>query len=384
MSATSSFNIVIRKPLSAANGAGTMVNDRAGSLMIGYSHSINDSAGFDSAQIILGDNPANLLDWLNYWGHHIEIVGDAGTIWEGFVNRVIVDNGGASISTSPFKEMVNKVNITYTSLSWNTNPPIGGDARDTGFNTEDNSIDLYGTMEAIINAGTAEDTAALQSRALYLKEFSYRQISHELSFTGQPGVTLECLGYYHLLEKYLYTQTASVVLVNASDKIIAVLAAQPQSLFGTSSFPGIEDNTTQIDGYAEGKDTAAKVIKDAVSSSDSSNRHWLFGIYEGRRAIYRPVLETAWDYVYYMFDPSASYYDLGGTPIEGYTIRPGTWIKIDDMSISDLSATPNRTGGPFVYVKSVTYTAPNSVQISGDRISKFNAKIASLGVGAIT
>ncbi len=70
----------------------------------------------------------NVTLWMyNGLGRHIDIYTHTLTkAWEGFVDRLTVQIGGAQITIGPLVNICNRLPVVYQTVQYNTQPPIGG------------------------------------------------------------------------------------------------------------------------------------------------------------------------------------------------------------------------------------------------------------------
>jgi len=84
-----------------------------------------------------------------------------------------------------------------------------------------------------------------------------------------------------------------------SDKIINTLEADPNAIFSTD-YSGITANPLLISGTEDQNRTASVVIKECLSLGDIDSNRYLFGFYNGRRAVYSAI-PTDTEYHYYRY-----------------------------------------------------------------------------------
>lgn len=100
-------------------------------------------------------------------------------------------------------------------------------------------------------------------------------------------LTLECRGYVHWLGSFTYSSSVTGT-EDLSDKIQNVLGADPNSTFSTD-YGKITTNTLAVKAYEQDNKTAWDLILGLTAMGDSSDNRYIFGIYEGRQAIYEQI-----------------------------------------------------------------------------------------------
>lgn len=338
--------------------------------------------GFKSARMSAQMRPEELLAWLqNGLGRHIDISSHTLTkAWEGFVDRITVEIGGAQITVGPLTNIINRMAVVYQTVQYNTQPPIGGQRARLAAANNTNSQAVYGIQEGTLSGGTGTAAEMAELQSIFLAERAWAETSHAISFgKGQaPTVTIECLGYNELLKKYYYTNTANYGTVNAHTFIQTVLAADPNSLY--SDYSGLESNTIQISEYADEDKPAANLIQDTVARGDASNNRWLFGVYEDRRPIYA-VAPTTIEYYLYMRDNGQWIETPDGARVMPWDVRPGKWLFVPDLLPVVPPADSLRQDVRAVFIESVRYSAPWGLSINGGKTNKADQKLAKLGLG---
>jgi hypothetical protein len=329
------------------------------------------------------------LDFISGWlgagvGRNIEVYSPQGRVmWEGFVNEVSASLGPISINRGPYLGIANRVYVTYQTIRWNTNPPIGGQKRTTAAANDTDSQARYGIYETYVSAGEGTDDDAADLRDTYLQEFKEPATRHSISLSrsSAPSVTISCLGYCHLLKRFRYFND-STGLVNASQKVQDVLAADPNSIFSTD-YSDISTNTLQVLDREDSDRDGLGVINDVVSRGDASGNRYIFMVMGGRKAVYKAI-PTEYEYTHVLSDSINTIRGIGGTaPIPPWDVLPGKWLNIADFLIgtgpspTDLAQDPRS-----VFVESVTYTAPYGLSMRGGRSDLFKQKLANFGFGA--
>jgi hypothetical protein len=364
--------------------------------LTGVAVSINTESaaigGFWSATITLGISRAEAEDWITAGiDRHIEVVGSGGVEWEGFVNQIDATIGPITLVRGPLQAIANRVKIKYSSLRWDTNPPVGGEAAETTYADNDYSIRKYGVFEEIVSGGELEETgvAAEQIRDLYLKERSEPDTDTNVSFggttTSEVKVILNCLGYVHRLQRYYYHNfdPDELFIMDLSDKMKLVLNADPNVTITNAS---IYNNDTQVNVYEEGEDKAWSILTNMVNYSDDELRRYTMGIYEDRRFAYAPAPTTPY-YFYSLTDRVQQVYDISGNIVPPWRVKPGRWLIVTDFlqgqgaygdGDHDIYTDPRA-----MFIERVSYSSPWGLTIDGSKVKRIDQKLARLGLGGV-
>jgi len=161
--------------------------------------------GNDSAEItVAGPELAlhNLRSWLRY---KVEITGDAGLVWEGHIDEVLLSLAGVTVTTST-EQMYNAIKVLYSY----TGDDGGSESGETEWATDAESISEFGRKEAIHSSGgetTAEAATALRDTVLAgTKKANAPTIAVE-GASEDAGAILTCSGRFHQLEWRYHTDT---------------------------------------------------------------------------------------------------------------------------------------------------------------------------------
>lgn len=350
-----------------------------------YNHTIKAIGGYDTANITINDNQANLEDWLLYGlGKHIEVYNpDLEIIWEGFIDKIEVTLGPLQFSIGPLLDIGNSVRVVYTPKDNTTDPPTTGVETLTSFAGDTNSQNIYGIIQKVLSGNSAKDeTDAENIRDKWLNDPAgpYPATSRQSNLTGSsgPNVTLSCLGYWHWLTTYYPDDTTSGNIAR-SDKIENVLADEPNGIFSTD-YSQIETNTDTIAQQDDLKKTAQTILLDINKTGISSNRS-LMGFYANRRFEYSSV-PTDFVYVQRLSD-NRGVTDKLNTIIPPWNIKPGQWIFYSDLLVggaipSNLAAlqTDLRSG----FIETVRFDAPYGASVDGVKLDSFGLFLEKLNL----
>ena len=219
------------------------------------------------------------------------------------------------------------------------------------------------------------------ARDTYLAEFAWPRVSRSIATGSVMSVSVSCLGYYYLLDKFIYVDnTNPAAAVNASTKIASILAAEPNGFFPNT--PRISTNTLQVPAVTDDRRTGLAAIKDIVALGDANGARWLFGVYED----ITPVYEVVNDAAEYIFDAGSvdghmrSY--TGGHIIPSALVRPGNWVLITGLLLEslDTTMTSNRLNQGYEFIESVSYNAPHDLTTQSGTVNTFAQMIAQQGL----
>lgn len=369
-----SVGVVLSNPLLGKNDIGDDIHLFPNS----YNHKVIANGGFWDAQIgITGDIVALLPSIHSVIGLDVSCISKQNNkVWQGFVNSVSVNAGIASFTIGPLMDVRNNLSVVYQTTRYNTIPPIGGQQRRLPALLDEGSSERYGIIGYELSGGTGDSVGALALQQTHLDENKTPRVQQSLSIgsvsTSAVSVNLQCLGYVHLLDKFIYNINVAGYQTTR-EKIQAVLDAEPNGLFSNMIFSG--SNLVDVPVVESGA-TGWAVIKSAVSVGDELANRYIFGVRENLNAYYQVV---GTDYTYYL-RPDGSVHDESGR-VDAWDIRAGVWL--DASSIITGSPITGEIGSRVsdVFIESVSYTAPSSASIEGGRVDRSVQQLAQRGVG---
>lgn len=326
------------------------------------------SEGYKSATIGLPATLADIANWQNGLGRHIEFWG-SGILWEGFVNQIDIVAGGLTLTIGELLNIANKVTVQYQTITYNTNPPVGGESATTAAASDTDSQTRYGILETILSGGQGTQTEMEQLRDTYLASYKDPQPSQQLSLGGgRAEIRLSCEGYGRYLDRFTYTQTATSGTQNASAKIAAVIAADPNSLILDRGF--ITTNTLAVPQYENDGRTGLEAINDVTARGDSADDRWLFNVKARRIAYYNQVPDKQFPlYTWYL---GSNRIETAGTLLQPWEIEAGEWILVPDAP----------GGQQYVFAENVQYSSAYGLSVDGGRTDTLYQTLAKLGLGS--
>ncbi len=378
------YDALIGDPSTSARAFSDKLIER----MSSYDHNISVDGGYKSMSIGFSGTASDIQFWYEQGlGRKIATRSpDGTTIWEGFINEVSIQLGGLSMSVGPVLDMANRVYVEYTAqryvawgISWGGEPSITDAANDT------DSQNKYGIMVEYVSGGEGTTAEMETLRDAHLADRAQPFVSQAQVDTlgGEPpSVSLSCLGYYALFDKYTY-DSGTTGTSGISAKIQDVIDGDPSTRF-SSDYSGITENTLAVPNAEEGHKTAATIIKELVSYGNSSDQRHIFGVYNNQKVRYGPIAEVA-SYVYSVTASAAHIIDVAtNTVVRPWDMVPGKWLIVSGLTTSQTpigDITVMRNSPAAMYIEEVSFTAPYSISIKSGPTATFSQKLSRLGVG---
>jgi hypothetical protein len=352
--------------------------------MESYSHTIAATGGYDSASLSAKMRIREAGRWFTKaLGRDFAYYSPQGLKrWHGFINSITVNIGPLSYTIGPVIDIANRSQVLYSTKQYDTNPPIGGQETATAVSNVTASQARYGIFQTTLNGGSGTAAQMDEILAVFLAENSepFRDTAASFSADGEAQISLEMLGYHHLLKRYPYSAT-TVGTQNASAKISAVLAADPSSRFSSSSL-FIEANTTQVPIAEPDKPYAWDVIQNTIAVGDGSGNRMLFGIYNDLVAHYESLPTTVTRQML-LSDPAQRVESISGALIYPWDMRPGVWVAVQDFIIGAQQASDLKSDFRNIMVETVSYTAPFGLSINGKKVETLPQILARYGISGI-
>lgn len=344
---------------------------------------IQANGGYWQAGVSINANVAEAEDWIvNGLGRDVTIYDESlSIVWKGFVDSVNATVGPLQISRGPMLDVVNRLAIAYRTITYNTNPPVGGKAKETAQGNNTLSQARYGILTGTLSGGEGDEDSMDQARDMYLNGNAWpiTSITSSIGQGGEPSVSLSLKGYVHFLDKYPYVNLDATVVtpyVNLSSKIGDILDADPNALFTDRS--RISENTWQVPDYEDGSKSGWALIKGMVMLGDAGENRHTFGVYGKQQPVYGPV-PTEVAYQQRMGDPGNWVRDVGGGYVSPWGVRPCRWLRIGDF-LGASAAAPLEEDPRHVFIESVSYQAPWGLSINGGKVSRLDQRLAKLGI----
>lgn len=368
------INVIASSPLGSSYSS--VVSTDLTRYIQGYTHDINVFGGYNTARIDLSVNEVDVQAWIESGiGRHIVAFYNGATVWEGFVDKVSVNFGALQLGVGPLTEICNRVYAKYADFTTNV-PTLTATAEDTASQAK------YGIRSKVISVGQVSSTTAEKIRDTYLEENKRPKISQNVSTSNNFSLTLECSGYYKMLE-YNYFNAGSTTYT-LREKIIDVLFGEPNSIFSTD-YTDMEANSLSVfELEVEGR-KGLDVIKELVNmGDDATNAKAAFGIYNNRKARY--AIDTGLVKYTQRLREGNVVRSISGQIVDLHNIQPGYWLRFTDlMFLSSQDAEPEAIDNPsLMYIESVTFTAPNQISIVSGDAESLPRRLAKLGLAGIS
>ena len=346
-----------------------------------YTHKRSAFLDFDNASIELKGDHIDAEDWIEYGiGRHVTVKdGFLDTVFQGFVDSLEVIAGGLTVKRGPLMGIGNRVSVVYAELDNTVNPPTVGDRTVTTIEQDEDSQQKYGIVEKVVSAGQISTAEANQLRDAYLEENKLPETSQGINSMGSgPGITIrmDCLGYGHWLNAYVYNQNLVSSTTQVSAKIEAVLAEDPNNLISTN-YSNIVFNGVLVTAYENDDPYGLTVIKELVSYGDVAYDRYLFQIDDNRIVKY---FEQPVDWLYQMSLGENEIRTIGGAEVSPWSIKPGQWIRITDFLAGRSEKESLRQDPRMVFIESVDFTAPYEYRIQGSKSKSFKQILSQFGM----
>lgn len=321
-----------------------------------YQHTIVNQGWFDSASCDLAVQSASegndILN--NYLGAFVKFFADNPLvpIWEGIINRITFNAGGASYTIS-LDEMANRISIVYTGAA-NAAAQVAP-ANLVG------SQAVYGIKQDQIEFGVDPSVGTMRTllQGTQLAQRAWPQTAITQAQGETNIVHLELIGIFHTLEwekLFSGTTTTTSVMDTAMGNMVSTLA-NAATFFDNTDLSQISANAGTISQQSRGMSVWERMLKIA-ESGDASN-YWVCGVMptdpntKTRRFYYR-LANVAVEYTALQADGLKPRNSLGQL-IPPWLVVPDRSIRVEDTLVgfgTTIQADPRVT-----YIQSVQYDA---------------------------
>lgn len=329
-----------------------------------YQHSISAQGWFDTASCDLAIHSfSEGNDILNgYLGAFVKIYVDNPVvpIWEGLINRIIFNAGGASYTIS-LEEMANRVSVVYTAAA-----NVGSEST-VADNTASQAI--YGIKQDQIEFGAdpSAGTHRAQLRDTILSQRAFPQTAVSQAQGETNLVHLELIGIFHTLEweKRFNALTATTSTFDGRITTLLGLIANGSTFFNNADVSQIATNASTTPNQQ--RNSYWEIFQKIAEAGDGTN-YWVCGITPTdpntrTRRFYYLQATAAVLYTALQSDglkPRNAY----GQPIPPWLVVPNRSIRVQDTLVgfaSSVSTDPRVT-----YIQNIQYDANSqSVQWFG-------------------
>lgn len=351
-----------------------------------YNHTVTAFGGYQQANFEIDDKLVKVEDWLERGlMRHIEVYDQTLTrIWEGFVNQITVTIGSLTIVRGPLMDISTRAGVMYSTIDTTVDPPIMGIRAFTNFANNDDAVSKWGRWLVIVSGGGMTADEALEVRSQFLVERSQPKTtqSFNLGGTAAPRVSVSCLGYVHRMSTYFYTNSGAGTH-NASTRIQYIIEDQP-NLILDENHDGIDTNTIQVRVAENEFPKALDAVKAVVAQGDASDNRWLFGVYNDATPYYNQAPTTI-QYVQRLSDEGQQFFDSNDELVYPWQILPGKWLQFSDLLIGRIDVSTDLRNDPrAMFIESVQFTAPWSLQLQGGQTDTLNQKLAKMGLAGVS
>lgn len=357
-----------------------------------YSHSIGAAGGHLTAQMSINMTPGEAIKWIDYGlGRTITVYNEVGiVIWQGFINQMDLTVGGLSTSVGPLNQMTNMATMSFTTIRYATNPPVGGQQRIIGRDKSnpsdlgdaqlrvDESLATFGTWETNISAGQDTQDLALARASKYVNSHGWPSRSKRLQLgsASEASLTISCLGMSRLLSRYMYADYSTGTL-NPHQIISNVLAGDPDSISWNTDNVDTSLTSLDIPRYEDGKRSAETIIESATAIGDGTGNRYVFGVLNDFKAYYNQIPTTA-EYRHFI--------DEIGQPIlernkalRPWNIVPNKWVEVKGLSLKPVESLEKDFNA--IFIEQVNYTAPYGLSLDGGISDSVDELLNAQGLG---
>lgn len=326
-----------------------------------YQHSIVNQGWFDTASCDLAIRSfSEGNDILNgYLGAFVRIFVDNPVvpIWEGLINRITFNSGGASYTMS-LEEMANRVSIVYTGAV--------NAAAETAVVNNTASQAIYGIKQDQIEFGA--DPSAGTHRTLLGNVILAQRAFPQTSVSQAQGETnlvhLELIGIYHTLtwEKLFIALTAATSVFSTRITNLLATIANGTTFLDNADASQITANAATTPQQQRGV-SFWELFQKIAEAGDGTN-YWITGVLPtdpniGTRRLYYRQFNSTVEYTALQSD-GLKPRNLFGKPIAPWLIVPDKAIRVQDTLVG--FGSPISTDPRVTYIQSVQYDA-NSQQV---------------------
>ncbi len=368
----------------------SVVYDPQGSLfetvtdkLLNYSHGIEAIGGFWNASLDVGIDMMDVDKWYQgALGCHLLVTDHSQSVaWEGIVDTMTLTLGPLTIMRGPMTDLANSVQVMYSIMDTSTTPPTTGIRKRTALTEDNDSQRSFGIWPGIVSAAGMTDATATQLRDRWIRERDYPMQTQTLNLAGSgqpPTVRLSCLGYVAAMLDYPYEQTAATGTGNLSDKINDVLDADPNAVFSSAN-ADVTANTLAVKVYERDNKSAWAILKELIALGDATYARYIGGVYEDRKVIYGPI-PTDVEYKEAAIDNRQTVQTMIGRTVFPWAVRPGKWLMNTSFLVGQTYEGAPREDQRVMFVESVSYTAPWSLQLRGGKTDTTSQLLGQLGL----
>lgn len=241
----------------------------------------------------------------------------------------------------------------------------------------------YGLIEKVLAAGTTTIADAIQIGDTYLEENKDPETSKSVSLgrAQEPQIVVHCLGYAHFLMLYVYNQVALGGFQSVTNKLGDILDNDPNGLFSAAA-ANLTANPFLVAQYENDDMKAWSLIKSLVALGDVNSLRYLFGVYDDHVPTYATI-PTDVEYYQRLSDPAQRIENIAGGEIKPWDVKAGKWLMFPDFLVGHAPPANLRDDPRAVFIESVKYIAPWSLELSGSKVGTLAQRLAQLALGGL-
>lgn len=369
-----------------------------------FNWTIEAYGGFATAHFEMVVNEADAWEMANRIGKRVVFLSpdapDSSMIcWEGMIQTVTVDDGGASISRS-LDNCYNVIRVNFTGMDTSVTPPSpyggGSGYMGTDVGTDTTSVAAYGKRYLLYQAGTiyASRFAGLIARGntmrdLFLQQFANpRAVTNTIRRGGGASasmvkVSVECVGFSYEFAVSFHSETSNQT-ATVSSILSAIISNTNYGYWPVGAPPlptgfpstwkldmistdttGIATNTLTTTRYNFSDKTTRTYIDELTRLGDgATGRRFFWGVYEGRK--FTTTVEPATvAYTTRRGDPAEAIYDATtGNVVPPWLVRPCNIVSVPDLLPDEVAYSTALANARTLTIGTVEFTAPATVILS--------------------
>lgn len=326
-----------------------------------YQHTISAQGWFDTAScdIAVSSQYEGWSALANFIGARVAIYVDDPLvpIWEGLINRLILNAGTAAYTVS-LDEMANRVSVVYTGAA--------NAAAEVAPANNTVSQALYGIKQDQIEFGS--DPSAATQRTLLQQTILNQRAFPLTSNTQAQGETnivhLEMIGIFHTLEWEKVFSGLSAATIAFSTRITnqVTTIANGTTFFNNADTSQISTNLATTPTQQRAVSFWETFLK--IAESGDATNYWVVGILPTNpntktRRLYYKLANTAIEYIAYQKDGLMPR-NIWGKPIAPWLVVPDRGIRVSDF-VTNFGIAYN--DARVTYIQNIQYDA-NSQQVT--------------------
>jgi hypothetical protein len=360
-----------------------------------WQHSILAVGGFNTASFTLKGTTEYLLDFFqNGLMRSVRKENPQGnSIWEGYINRMTL-NYGRKIKVKSLDGLFNRILIKFSPATFTTdangNLVVIADPAQVYFFENSDSINDFGYKEAAINGGERVIQTVIDWGNSIIDDVGKRKWEIQPDINDNPfagnemSITVECLGWVHLLKWIHYTITTGGRI---SKTALVKLVRDTFNTLNTSYFSSddtfIEENPQLIrKGYNDLPSCWEILLggNGVANTGGSYFYRWVLGVYENRTIHYNQAKNQQLRTLY----SRCSFYeaDIKDTTQRIYDGCTGAEVKPWDLRPDNLIITRDETlGGESVnYIEEATFNEPVNYTLVGGNSQRLGVALRQKGL----